>query len=67
VSSAGFVESVEESLEDGLSSGLALGFGAVSLSYPLTAIREDRKDASGTLPGAAAPARGFRVLSVSRD
>ena len=41
--------------------------GAVSLSYPLTAIREDRKDASGTLPGAAAPARGFRVLSVSRD
>ena len=32
MSSAGFVESVEESLEDGLSSGLALGFGAVSLS-----------------------------------
>ena len=26
--------------------------GAVSLSYPLSAIREDSKDASGTLPGA---------------
>ena len=32
MSSAGFVESVEESLEDGLSGGLALGFGVVSLS-----------------------------------
>ena len=25
--------------------------GAVSLAYPLSAIREERKDASGALPG----------------
>lgn len=26
--------------------------GAVSISYPLSAIREDRKDSTGQLPGA---------------
>ena len=54
---AALLQSVSSGTSSALSSIDYPPVAAVAVSYPMSAIREDRKDAAGTLPGGSGPSQ----------